>query len=242
MTEKQFVDDLDKLVVLLQNKYGSDIHIFLYGVSWGGYLGTAYLVTGENQHKIKGWINDSGNHNELMAANYGKNMLVYYAQQQIALNKNVTDWNGILNWCRQKDTILDVNDFAQAFENFTKAGNLMSDSIISTLSWNSRLNNQMNFCSPYSVSSTYSNFNTFVADNYKSLNLSDKLHIIQIPVLLVRGKYDFSVPKEIIEESYEKISSPIKQKVIFEKSGHAVWRCETDKFTGLFIDFISSNN
>ena len=56
MTEAQFVEDLDKLVILLQNKYGSDINVFLYGVSWGGYLGTAYLVTGENQNKIKGWI------------------------------------------------------------------------------------------------------------------------------------------------------------------------------------------
>lgn len=241
MSEKQFVDDLDKLIILLRNKYGSDISVFLYGVSWGGYLGTAYLVTGDNQNKIKGWINDSGNHNQLLAANYGKHMLEFYANQQISLQKNIDDWDGILNWCQQRDTILEVNDFAQAFTYFRKAEKLMSDSTISNSSWDSKANNRMNFFSPYSASGTYSNFNTFVADNYRSLDLTDKLSVIKTPVLEVRGKYDFSVPAKSFDEYFDKISSPVKQKVTFEKSGHAVWYFETEKFTELFMDFIKSN-
>ena len=243
MTEAQFVDDLDKLIILLKNKYGSDMNIFLYGVSWGGYLGTAYLVTGDNQNKVKGFINDSGNHNELLAANFGKKMLEYYAQQQISYNKNVADWSTIQDWCQKTDTITELTEFAQAFDYFGKAKNLMNDSIESSIHWDANANYQMIYNSPYSATSSYFNalFNTFVADNFKSLNLSDKLHTIVIPVLLMRGKYDFSVPPEIMDEAYEKISSPVKQKVTFEKSGHAVWSCEMDKFTELFIEFIEAN-
>jgi len=244
MTQEQFVDDLDKLIILLKNKYGSDMNIFLYGVSWGGYLGTAYLVTGDNQSKVKGFINDSGNHNELLAANYGKNMLEHYAQQQISLNINVADWSNINDWCQKTDTITELTAFAQAFDYFGKAKNLMGDSIESNLHWDASANYQMIYFSPYSATSSYFNsiFNSFVADNFKSLNLSDKLHTIVIPVFLARGKYDFSVPPEIMEEAFEKISSPVKQKITFEKSGHAVWSCEMEKFTELFIEFIEANN
>jgi proline iminopeptidase len=241
MTEAQFVDDLDKLILLLQNKYGTDISIFLYGVSWGGYLGTAYLVSGDNQDKIKGWINDSGNHDELLAANYGKHMLEYYANQQIALQVNTDDWNEILDWCHQKDTILEVHDFAQAFTYFGKAGRLMSDSTISSLSWDSKANTHSNFFSPFSVSGTFSNMNTFVADNYKTLNLTDKLSKIRIPVLTVRGKYDFSVPAPSFDQYFDKISSSVKQKITYPKSGHVVWSCETDSFSAAFITFVESN-
>jgi len=244
MTEEQFVEDLDKLIILLKNKYGSDMNIFLYGVSWGGYLGYAYLVTGDNQNKIIGFINDSGNHNELSAANYGKKMLEYYAQQQISLNKNVTEWIGIQDWCQKTDTITELTEFAQAFDYFGNAKKLMGDSIVSSIHWDSHAHYRMTYFSPYSASSSYFNvlFNSFVADNFKSLNLSDKLNLIVIPVFLARGKYDFSVPPEIMDEAYEKISSPVKQKVTFEKSGHAVWSCEMKKFTELFIEFIDANS
>jgi pimeloyl-ACP methyl ester carboxylesterase len=244
MNEEQFVEDLDKLIILLKSKYGPDMNIFLYGVSWGGYLGTAYLVTGDNQHKIRGFINDSGNHNELYAANYGKKMLEYYAQQQISLDKNVDDWTGIQDWCRKTDTITELTEFAQAFDYFGKAKKLMADSIESSIHFDSHANFRMTFFSPYSASSSYFNslFNSFVADHFKILNLSEKLHTIVIPVFLARGKYDFSVPPEIMDEAYEKISSPVKQKVTFKKSGHAVWSCEMEKFTELFDAFIKANN
>jgi proline iminopeptidase len=241
MTEKQFVDDLDKLIVLLKDKYGPDFSYFLYGVSWGVYLGTAYLAVGDNQNKIKGWIGDSGNHNQLLAANYGKDMLEFHANQQIVLNRNVDDWSEIRSWCQQKDTILEVHDFAQAFTYFTKAGRLMGDSVTTNFHWDSKANFQMNFFSPYSLSGTYSNINTFVADNYKSLNLTDKLSTIELPVLIVRGRYDFSVPAKSFDEYYAKISSPVKHKITFEKSGHAVWSCETDLFLQAFIDFVDTN-
>jgi pimeloyl-ACP methyl ester carboxylesterase len=243
MTEEQFVDDLDKLITLVYSKYGSDIHVFLYGLSWGGYLGTAYITSHDYQHKIKGWINDSGNHNQLKAANDGKEMLINYAQQQISLNKNKDEWSEIHNWCEQNDTIFELKDFAQWSNYAIKAERLMKDSTVSTFDWDSKIMRKSYFYSPYSASSVFSNslFNHYVAENYKELNLSDKLNKIEIPVLFVRGKYDFSVPEQTIDEAFEKINSTIKYKKTFDKSGHSVGDGETDLFIDMIDDFIEEN-
>lgn len=242
-TPEQQVDDLDKLIMLLNNKYGSDINIFLYGVSYGGYLGNAYLTTANYQNKIKGWISDCGTHNHLLNANAGKKMIVFYANQQIALNKNVNEWSEMLTWFESKDTILELNDFAKAYPYLNQARRLMRDSISSTIVWETKVVNQTKYNSPYSASSVFSNrlFNWFIANNYDNMDLTDKMHVITTPTLLVRGKYDFSVPPEVIDEAYALISSDIKYKVTYENAGHCVWIFEPEEFTRLFKQFVSEN-
>ena len=243
LTQEQFVDDLNKLILLLNSKYGSDIKVFLYGVSWGGYLGNAYLTSYDYQEKISGWINDCGSHNILLDANSGKQMVIYYAKQQIALNKNTSEWREMLSWFESKDTILELNDFATAYSYLDEAGKLMRDSISSSIVWDSKAVNKMKYNSPYSASSVFSNnvFNDFVAKNYTILNLTDKMQIIATPTLLIRGKYDFGVTQEVVDDAFSKISSDIKYKVTFEKSGHGVWSFETEEFTRIFKEFISEN-
>ncbi len=243
LSEEQFVDDLNKLILLLYNKYGSDINVFLYGVSWGGYLGNAYLTSDDYQDKISGWISDCGSHNILLNANTGKQMVINYARQQIALDKNAGKWSEMSSWFLSKDTITELSDFAKAYDYLDKAGELMEDSVTSSIVWDSKAVNQMKYNSPYSASSVFSNtlFNNFVADNYDKLNLTKKMNLITTPTLLVRGKYDFGTNQDVIDEAYSLISSEIKYKVTFEESGHGVWSFETDEFTRLFLDFISEN-
>jgi proline iminopeptidase len=243
LNEEQFVEDLNKLINLLYNKYGTDINVFLYGVSWGGYLGNAYLTSNDYQNKIKGWINDCGSHNILLDANSGKQMLIFYAKQQINLNKNIEDWSEILSWCKSKDTIIELDDFAKTYKYIDFAGRLMNDSTNNSISWDKKAVNKLKYNSPYSGSSVLSNslFNYYIAENYKKLNLTDKMYRINIPTLLVRGRYDFGVTEEVINDAFSRISSDVKYKVTFEKSGHAVWSFETEEFTRLFKEFIVDN-
>lgn len=246
MTNKQFVEDIDKLITLLYAKYGSDINIFLYGVSWGGYLGTAYITTGDNQHKIKGWINDSGNHDWLLAVNSGKNMLYYYAQQQLTLNKNKEDWTEILNWCEQKDTIIEYMDFEQAFVYFDQACRLMNDSTVNTYNRGSKERFSLTYNSPYSPSGSFSNkifnYQFWSLEFFHGLkDLSNELYKVNIPVFLARGKYDFKTPQPVHDEMFELINSDVKYKVTFNSTEHAVCFGETDLFVGMIKDFINEN-
>ena len=74
----QFVDDLDKLITVIEHRYGNELSIFLLGHSWGGALGSAYITTGDNQDRLNGWINVGGVHN---FPDYGKmtrNLLLLY--------------------------------------------------------------------------------------------------------------------------------------------------------------------
>jgi pimeloyl-ACP methyl ester carboxylesterase len=243
LNPEQQVDDLNKLILLLNNKYGSDINVFLYGVSYGGYLGNAYLTTADYQSKIKGWINDSGSHNHLLNANAGKQMVVFYANQQISLNKNVDEWSEMLTWFESKDTILELKDFGTAYRYLNQARRLMRDSIHSSIVWDSEVVNQTKYNSPYSASSDFSNrlFNHFIAENFDNMDLTDKMYLIETPTLLVRGKYDFSVPQEVVDEAFSLISSDIKYKVTYENAGHCGWIFEPKEFTRLFKQFVSEN-
>ena len=244
LNESQFVDDLNKLIILLKNKYGSDIAVFLYGVSWGGYLGTAYITTNDHQYNLKGWINDSGNHNILVAANSGRTELRDFALLKINANdKNKDDWQKIYDWCNNTDTIQDIYDLVDIYNYFHEAGQLMRDSVIKSASWDSHENTMLTYFSPYSFSESFANsmYNNFVADNYKTLNHSDDLHKVKIPVLLMKGKYDFSLPISAINEAYDNIGSDIKIKAIFNNSGHGVADCETGAVLDIMINFIEAN-
>ncbi len=170
------------------------------------------MTSYDYQEKISGWINDCGSHNILLDANSGKNMAIYYAKQQISLNKNVDEWLEMLTWFESKDTILELNDFAIAYSYLDEAGKLMRDSTSSSIVWDSKAVNQMKYNSPYSSSSVFSNnlFNRFVAGNYDKLDLTDKMYLIKTPTLLIRGKYDFGVTQEVVDDAFSRIRAAIK--------------------------------
>ena len=55
-------EDLHALILVLKSKYGDDCNFFLLGHSWGGTLGTAYLLKNDYQNEITGWIEVDGSH------------------------------------------------------------------------------------------------------------------------------------------------------------------------------------
>ena len=62
LTLDQYVEDAEKLIMLIKSKYGVE-KVFLIGKSWGGALGTAYLIKQQNQDNIYGWVEIDGAHN-----------------------------------------------------------------------------------------------------------------------------------------------------------------------------------
>lgn len=244
MTVEQFVEDMDKLINLLQELYGTDINFFVYGVSWGGYLGTAFVTTDNLQDRLKGLIIDSGDHNFHLVANAGKNMLMFYANQQMNINKNKENWYEILDWCKKTDTINDFDSFDEAMQYLTIANELMADSIQYSVAWNAKAILQMSYNSPYSSSSVFSNtkFNSEYSDNGFYYNLDDltsKLSNVKLPVFLARGKYDFFVPQEVNDQMFEELGSDIKYKRTFYNSGHGVCNAEVELYINSINDFIN---
>ena len=95
----QMTDDLRKVLEVLRARYGQDCSLFLIGHSFGGLLTSSFLVSGDNQAMIKGWIFADGSHNYPLNDSLTWQMLVTNGEQQIALNKNKARWEEIVAYC-----------------------------------------------------------------------------------------------------------------------------------------------
>lgn len=237
----QFVDDLDKLVVLLKNKYGSDMKLFLMGHSWGGHLGNAYLIDEERQSKIDGWINIDGGYSFSKIANHAKPMLIENAIQQIALSNNIAEWTEILEWCQSKDTLITHHEILQINKFGHIASSLLRNSIAAGITPSAQDFLNMIFFSPVSNlapgANRSPNMNNFV-EEIVDIDVYHELKNVTIPSLFMVGKFDFIVPPLAVNDAFQKIGAGEKEMVIFEHSGHSPYISETLLFNRTVINFV----
>jgi pimeloyl-ACP methyl ester carboxylesterase len=209
----QMVEDLEKLVILIKNKYGNDISLFLQGGSWGGYLGFAYLIKENNQNNIKGFIDESGAHNISLTGNAERRMLMKYAIGFIHRDINKDKWQKILDWCETVDSITTTAHFNTINRYAFDATELIADSIAED-DFDEGEYIKAYLLGPLSAGQAKANQkqteDSPLIKKFIELNLSPSLQKVTIPTLITGGKYDLIVPNEVIEEAYRKISSENK--------------------------------
>lgn len=240
---EQFVEDLERLVFLLKDKYGAEIQLFLIGSSWGGYLGSSYLAKGTNQNGIRGWINIVGAHDFKGLANAGRTKLLFYADQQLALENNESSWTTIQEWCQENEVIESKEDFIEVNRFAGNAEILLEDSLdmeIGPALFSEQLD--FIFSSPYNANAGLSNSlgirSSQMIDILLKENLKDELPAITLPSLYITGRFDFIVPMEMVQEQYDLIQSEEKELHILQRSGHGCLTQETQKVLNLIIDFV----
>lgn len=244
LTLENYVEDLEKLIVLIKDKYGQDINLFLAGISWGGYLGTAYLTKDNNQDNIKGWINIVGTNSFNSIANIGKEKLIFYANQQLEFGKNKSEWEEIKSWTEQQDTITSKDDFVKVNAYAAQAESLLEDSIQTTTGAAS-LGDQLSFVfsSPFSANAWLSNrkgiINSQLIDTLMEKNIDTES--IKIPSILFGGKYDFIVPQEVLRDQFDRMQAEDKSLHIFPNSGHGLIGQEVETLNFLITDFIEQH-
>jgi pimeloyl-ACP methyl ester carboxylesterase len=239
----QMVEDLEKLIVLIKSKYGTDISLFLDGGSWGGYLGFAYLVKDNNQNNIKGWIDESGAHNISLTSNAGRRKLIEYCYSFVQRGINTSEWQKILNWCESIDTITTTDQFNKVNDYANDATDLIADSIADEDIDYWDIYKEYLFGS-FSTSQATANQNETddspLSKNFIDLNLSPQLYKVTISTLLIGGKFDFIVPNEVLYDAYNSISSEHKEIIIFTKSGHSPSSSQAEEFAEVVINFIEN--
>ena len=232
------VEDLEKLIVLIKHRYGSDISIVLMGHSWGGTLGYSYLLKDENQLQVDGYVCVSGLHNTPLLMKQSKDETIALANRQIAFGNYPDDWQGIINDLNSYDET-DTDNWLPMNRITHKTSSLMlqADSI-----------NDRDF-DLYDVKTVFGTpawqmfavnklitMNSPIVDEVENLKLTDQLSNISIPALLVSGKYDMVIPTSHVDVALEAIGSDEKEHVVFERSDHAPHFCEPEKFKNE-IDF-----
>lgn len=229
LTLAQYTQDLDKLLVLLRHKYGTDARIFLLGHSWGGSLGINYLSTTQRQQQVSGWIEIAGGHSVPRIVRMEQEMLLEIGNEQIAQQSQADEWQALMEQARaldlnQVDDIYKMNRLASQAEGLVKKSGLVNPKISNT--WASDY-----FLGPMDMGSA--NHHEEVSfegmkQELAALDLSDRLPDINIPTLLLWGKYDFRVPPAFAQEEIQRYGSTQKKLIILEKSAHFVHWNEPD--------------
>lgn len=241
VTIAQMVDDTRALMLVLRERYGDDIRIFVLGHSWGGTLGTAFMIDSANQALVDGWIEADGAHDIPRLNKAAIRLFLDVGAEQIALKNNVLEWADIVEWAYDVDTNnITLDQGGEINERGYKAEELLSeDGILASGDGSyAPLLSPTNQLTSF-LSGNYTN--GLLNDENEATALTDQLHRITVPCLFLWGKYDFVVPPQLGEDAYNLVSSADKELVIFEQSGHSPMDNEPDLFVEEVVDFIDRN-
>jgi pimeloyl-ACP methyl ester carboxylesterase len=234
-----FKEDLKKVVQLIESRYGNDKQLYLMGHSWGGFLAPYFLIDGNNQDLINGWIQVDGVHNYSLHDSLTKEMLLFYGKNEIGLKKNTDKWQPIVDYCNahafNENFVVaeQLNSYANEADKYLDEVNVGTDiiSALKTASGNG-------FSISAYLSNQYTTIKRQIDHQAYSISLSANLYKIKLPTLLLWGKYDFVCPTGLMEEVNKNISSADITKNIFEKSGHAPMFNEKEAFWSSVITWV----
>lgn len=237
LTLQQFSDDIYNLVLFLKQKYGQEISVFLMGHSWGGTTGTHALLHTEVQSEISGWIEAAGAHDIPLLNKEALKMFVEIGAVEIASGRNVSDWMEILGFVA---TVNPLNITEEDGGQINSYG-FTAEGLIDKIKFSEeppRFSHGVWTMPVISTATVLSNGATanVITPETEVLALTDRLHEITVPTLLLWGKYDFVVPPALGESALENIGTDDKKLVIFEASGHSLMDTEP----GLYVDEVSA--
>ena len=234
MTISQFVDDTYKIVVLINSLFNNP-QIFLMGHSWGGLLGTAYLI--KYPDSIKGWIEVDGAHNKILGNELSRQWVMKHAQGQINLGIDISYWREALTW---------YNNFSGPLTYNSKH---YTDYLIKSKAYFFKSDYRFYSIGDYFFG-TPNGFDLIINGQYSDNNMEDEIvmtdltpymYQIKIPVLLCWGRHDGAIPFEMAQNAYESLgtSDADKSIVYFEESAHSPMIEETKAFNETVIEFIN---
>jgi len=234
LTEEQLYDDLDVIVDFVKSKYTNAKSVFLLGESWGGYVGTGYLLDATRQSKITGWIECAGSHNLAISWWLSKEKCLEVIDEKLTVNPNDDFWK------EQQENLItttEINNYADIMKINYPAQ--LIDREVSTDSPLDPTTKVEWATSPAATGMDQVNnpawFETLVNGNHNPL-----MHQITLPSLLIYGGRDPIVPIKMGQNGYEFLGTPDEDKelVIFENSGHIVSNIEHDRFNKTVKSFI----
>lgn len=245
LTVGNMVEDLHFLVQSLKAHYGGDTQIFMLGHSWGGTLTAAYLLTEDYQHELAAWIEVDGAHDIPLLNQEAISMFQTIGQVEIDKGgENAERWQEIVDFANDVD-INNISDEEGGQINaygFEAEG--MLEAVVQPDGDPQAGLGYFLFGSPTNpLTSAISGGRTasLLNEEVEQTALTDQLDQIEIPVLLLWGKYDFVVPPALGVSAFATVSSQEKELVIFEQSGHSPMVNEPQLFTQKIKDFVEKH-
>jgi len=217
-----YIEDMEKVILLLRHRYGQSKKIYLMGHSWGGLLVPLFLQKGTNQSLVSGWIQVDGAHNYAMVDSLSRVNLLNYGQQQLAAGRHREDWERVVDYCRDHNpkgnysVARKINNYAHDSEDWIDE--------IATGRTTSRLIKFFIREYRYPITTFLSNvvYNSLIKKlDEQAYSQALQLSLINSPVLLLWGKYDFVCPPQLADDLVSRISSRDITRKLFDNSGHS---------------------
>jgi len=259
LTMDQFVRDLDVVVDTLRERYNGK-KINLLGASWGGTYGLLYLIA--HQDKINSFACVSGK-----ADGIYQNLTLIEHEKQLA--KKLLDNSVSSNDKRRYQDILTKLEEIKAsgFKKFYNDVNLLKHTFPKELGFNvywankTALANAAKYASDSAIFSrahyTKKTYDSalekmdFVnevfrnTESYNHLNILDEMAVINKPVLVIQGEYDYAVgvgQAKIIYAALKNVPATQKELVIIPNSAHNLNLEAPDAFFGTVKSFFDKHN
>jgi len=235
----QMTDDLKKVIQVIKGRYGQNSEVFLLGHSFGGLLTSSYMTTENYQSMVKGWIFVDGSQNYPLNDTLTRQMLLSVGQQQVALNKNIPQWNAIISYCNahtgnfsyeesnQLETFAgDAETYFDVVKKFDILALIKENALKDDWPLTSILFNNL-----YSTNASFNN-------DLHTTQFSSLLYKVTTPTLLLFGQYDFICPQDLGVDLMNRISTTDKKMVISPISGHNLMYQDGVLFCREVNDFI----
>ena len=237
-TIEQYVDDTEAVVDVIEELYAPE-RLFLLGHSWGGTLGTAYLLDADRQAGIAGWIDVDGNHDNPLIFPMKIAWLGSYAEGQIAEGIDVAHWTEVRDWCASEPP-LTVDNWHEWNELVGDTNAAFHDPDVGF-----DIGFDLLFLSPDSpfaylaVNDGYADASMHTdASSFDELSFSDEMDAITVPSLLVWGRHDGIVPIDAMDAARTSLSNADVTSVVLENSAHEGFLEEPQPFAEAVLDFV----
>jgi proline iminopeptidase len=231
-TMDQFVEDTDKVIELVRARTHAE-RIFLLGHSWGGTLGTAYLLDPQRRAKIAGFIDLDGNHDVPLLYPMKLAWLKEYAAQRIADGSNVRHWTEVRDFCASQPPLSRAN--LARWEDYVDGTN----AAFHDPDYDFNVDFDLIFRSPDSAFAYLLVNRSYVEDSLyrddavlSEMSYSSRMHEIDTPAALLWGRHDGIVPLPAAHAAYDSLGTPESEKRlrVFEHSAHFPFLEEPDAF------------
>ena len=241
MNPDQFIEDTEKVVQLIQQKYPNK-KLFMLGHSWGGQLSAGYLGRDGHASNFRGWIDLDGSIYAEMEAQLMKEWILPRIPEKLADPDADTEfWQFILDWYEANPSP----------GNYTAAEPYWYTSALEGDAYNYEEFNaehpipylELIFNSMFSMSYyVYSFGNPTDAILWDELDYTPELANITIPALMLWGADDGIVPPQVADYVYDHLGTDpsMKEVVKIPECGHGPQNDQHERFYQEVKDFIET--
>lgn len=245
---KEYSKDLEALTLVLKEKYGHDIQIFLMGHSWGGMLGTYHLLDGY-QNLYQGWIEMAGAHDIPMLYTESIKMFNQFSDSMLDRRIETDFWLKVRDVTQFADTsVFDRNKSLEmnrlgfkADEVLIRSGFMNEYDGSSTTQSAINKNFKDNFLTSF-VSGSFTNLK--LEDEANRTALTSRLNEITIPTFMAYAELDFVVPPSLGNYSLNHLTSldsTQKELILYPRAGHSFFEQVETTFYSDCIEFIEEH-